>query len=47
MDRAGGTLGYEGIEIMHSVETKKVKWYKDSIIPSIAELKRTAKKLNN
>jgi hypothetical protein len=45
MDRAGGTLGYEGIEIMRSVETKKVKWYKGSLIPSIAEFKRTAKKV--
>jgi hypothetical protein len=39
MDRAGGTLGYEGIEIMRSVEKKKVKWYKGSVIPSIAEFK--------
>jgi hypothetical protein len=45
MDRAGGTLGYEGIEIIRSVETKKVKWYKGSLIPSIAEFKRTAKKV--
>jgi hypothetical protein len=45
MDRAGGTLGYEGIEIVRSVETKKVKWYKGSLIPSSAEFKRTAKKV--
>jgi hypothetical protein len=45
MDRAGGTLGYEGIEILRSVETKKVKWYKGSVIPSTAEFKRTAKKV--
>jgi hypothetical protein len=45
MDRAGGTLGYEGMEIRRSVETKKVKWCKGSVIPSIAEFKRTAKKV--
>jgi hypothetical protein len=45
MDRAGGTLGYEGIEIFRAVETKRVKWYKGSLIPSVGELKRTAAKV--
>jgi hypothetical protein len=45
MDRAGGTLGYEGIDLLRSVETKRVKGYKGSLIPSIAEFKRTARKV--
>ena len=45
MDQAGGTLSYEGIEIIRSAETKKVKWYKNSLIPSTAEFKRTAIKV--
>ena len=45
MDLAGGTLGYEGIEIMRSAETKRAKYYQGSVIPSIPEFKRTAKKV--
>jgi hypothetical protein len=45
MDRAGGTLGYEGIEIIRAAETKRVKCYRGSLIPSIAEFKRTAAKV--
>lgn len=45
MDRAGGTLGYEGIEIIRSAETKQVKRYRGSLIPSSAEFKRTARKV--
>jgi hypothetical protein len=45
MDLAGGTLGYEGIEILRAAETKRAKYYRGSVIPSIAEFKRTAKKV--
>jgi hypothetical protein len=45
MDRAGSTLGYEGIEIIRAAETKRVKCYRGSLIPSIVEFKRTAAKV--
>jgi len=45
MDRAGGTLGYEGIEILRAAETKRVKRYPNSVIPSTAEFKRAAEKV--
>jgi hypothetical protein len=45
MDRAGGALGYEGIEIIRAAETKRVKCYRGSLIPSIADFKRNAAKV--
>jgi hypothetical protein len=45
MDQAGGTLGHEGIEIIRSAATKKIKWHKGSVIPSSSEFKRHAKKV--
>jgi hypothetical protein len=45
MDRAGGTLGYEGIEIIRAAETKRVKSYKGSLIPSSGDFKRAAEKV--
>lgn len=45
MDRAGGTLGYEGIEILRLVDTKGVKYFQGSVIPSTAEFKRKATKV--
>ena len=42
MDLAGGTLSYEGIEVLRRVETKGVKGFRGSMIPSKSELKRMA-----
>lgn len=43
MDLAGGTLSYEGIDVLRRVETSGVKRFRGSIIPSKAEIKRTAR----
>jgi hypothetical protein len=42
MDLAGGTLSYEGIDILRRVETRGVKYFRGSIIPSKSEIKRMA-----
>lgn len=42
MDLAGGTLSYEGMDILRRVETCGVKCFRGSMIPSKSELKRTA-----
>ena len=42
MDLVGGTLSYEGIEVLRRVETCGVKRFRGSIIPSKAEVKRMA-----
>jgi hypothetical protein len=33
MDLAGGTLSYEGLEVLRAVETKGKKCYRGSVIP--------------
>ena len=45
MDLAGGTLSYEGLELLRRVETSGKKFVKNCVIPSSAELKRCAKKV--
>ncbi len=42
MDLAGGTLSYEGIDVLRCVETCGVARFRGSIIPSNSELKRMA-----
>ena len=42
MDRAGGTLGYAGVEILRLLETKGKKWVKGTMIPSTKALKNAA-----
>ena len=42
MDLVGGTLSYEGIDILRRVETCGVKRFRGSMIPSKSELKRMA-----
>lgn len=42
MDLAGGTLSYEGIDVLRRVETCGVKRFRGSMIPSKSELKRMA-----
>ena len=42
MDLAGGTLSYEGIDILRQVETCGVKRFRGSVIPSKSEIKRMA-----
>jgi hypothetical protein len=42
MDLAGGTLSYEGIDVLRRVETCGVKRFRGSIIPSKSEIKRMA-----
>lgn len=42
MDLAGGTLGYEGVEVLRSVETLGQKYYRRSIVPCKADLQRAA-----
>lgn len=45
MDLAGGTLSYEGIDVLRCVETNGVKGCRGAIIPSKSELKRMASKI--
>jgi hypothetical protein len=42
MDLAGGTLSYEGIDVIRRVETGCQKYYRGSMIPSKSEIKRMA-----
>jgi hypothetical protein len=42
MDLSGGTLSYEGIDVLRRVETAGLKWYRGSMIPSKSEIKRMA-----
>jgi hypothetical protein len=42
MDLAGGTLSYEGIDVMRRVETGGLKRFHGSMIPSKSEIKRMA-----
>jgi hypothetical protein len=42
MDFAGGTLSYEGIEILRLCETDGKKYYQGSLLPSSADIKRFA-----
>ena len=42
MDLAGGTLSYEGIDVLRHVETRGVKRSRGSVIPSKSEIKRIA-----
>jgi hypothetical protein len=43
MDLAGGTLSYEGIEVLRKVETKGKKCFRGSVIPSSTEIQRAAR----
>jgi hypothetical protein len=43
MDLTGGTLNYEGINVLRNVETKGKRYYRGSVLPSPACLKRVAK----
>jgi hypothetical protein len=45
MDLAGGTLSYEGIDVLRRVETAGLKRYRGSMIPSKSEIKRMASKV--
>jgi hypothetical protein len=42
MDLAGGTLSYEGIDVLRRVETGGLKRFRGSMIPSKSEIKRMA-----
>ena len=42
MDFAGGTLSYEGIEVLRQVETRFEKYVRGTVIPCSAELRRCA-----
>ena len=42
MDLAGGTLSYEGIDVLRRVETAGLKRFRGSMIPSKSEIKRMA-----
>jgi hypothetical protein len=42
MDLAGGTLSYEGIDVLRRVETSGLKRFRGSMIPSKSEIKRMA-----
>jgi hypothetical protein len=40
MDLCGGTLSYEGIDVIRRVETGGVKWFRGStVLPSKSEIK--------
>jgi hypothetical protein len=43
MDLSGGTLNYQGLDVLRSVETKGKRYYRGSVLPSPACLKRAAK----
>jgi GTP-sensing pleiotropic transcriptional regulator CodY len=45
MDMAGGSCNYKGIEVIHSLETGGKCYYRGSVLPSTASLKRAAKQL--
>ncbi len=42
MDLAGGTLSYEGIDVLRRVETQGQTRFRGSMIPSKSEIKRMA-----
>lgn len=44
-DFAGGTLSYEGIEVLRQCETGENKYIRGSVIPCSAELRRMAAKV--
>ena len=41
MDMAGGQLSMEGLQVLSKMEANGRKWYRNGIIPSSAEIKRT------
>ncbi len=43
MDLTGGTLNYEGINVLRNVEAKGKRYYRGSVLPSPTCLKRAAK----
>jgi hypothetical protein len=45
MDLAGGSCNYKGIEVLRSLETGGKCYYKSSVIPSTADIKRSARLL--
>ena len=45
MDLAGGTLSYEGLELLRCIEMSGKKHVCNCVIPSSAQLKQTAKKV--
>jgi hypothetical protein len=45
MDLAGGSCNYKGIEVLGGLETGGKCYYKGSVLPSTADLKRAAKQL--
>ena len=45
MDLTGGTLSYEGIDVLRRVETAGLKRYRGSMIPSKSDIKRMASKV--
>jgi len=47
MDFAGGTLSYEGIEVLRSCEVLDRLYYRGSVIPCTADLKRIASSVND
>ncbi len=45
MDLARGSCNYKGIEVLRSLETGGKHYYKGSVIPFSAEIKRAARLL--
>ncbi len=45
MDLAGGSCNYKEIEVLRSLETGGKHYFRGSVLPSTAEIKRAAKKL--
>ncbi len=45
MDMAGGQLSIEGIEVLRSCETKGSKYYRNSILPCSADIRRVGAKV--
>jgi hypothetical protein len=46
MDLKGGVLNYEGVEIMHSLEVKGRRNFRESILPSRSRLQNFQVKMN-
>jgi hypothetical protein len=47
MDLAGGSCNYKEIEVLRSLETGGKRYFRGSVLPSTAEIKRAAKKLES
>ena len=43
MDLKGGQVNFAGVGALHEIDSNGIKYFRHAILPSEAELKRTAK----